>query len=94
MKTTLLDISSLDEMTTTTSPWFLQSVQQTCGDFFSRYVNAFKISDSSRGFFGFFLFMYDIQHCFICRPLDSTVLEDAGIEPQNSCDYGIGCQTL
>jgi hypothetical protein len=25
------------------------------------------------GFFGFFLFMYDIQHCFICRPSDSTV---------------------
>ncbi len=30
----------------------------------------------------FFLFMYDIQHCFICRPSDSTVLEDAGIEPR------------
>ncbi len=25
--------------------------------------------------------MYDIQHCFICRPSDSTVPEDAGIEP-------------
>jgi hypothetical protein len=24
--------------------------------------------------------MYDIQHCFICRPSDSTVSEDAGIE--------------
>jgi hypothetical protein len=23
--------------------------------------------------------MYDIQHCFICRPSDSTVSEDAGI---------------
>jgi hypothetical protein len=33
-------------------------------------------------FFGFFLFMYDIQHCFICRPPDFTVLEDAGIEPR------------
>jgi hypothetical protein len=33
------------------------------------------------GFFGFFLFMYDIQHCFICRPSDSTVSEDARIEP-------------
>jgi hypothetical protein len=33
---------------------------------------------------GFFLFMYryDIQHCFICRPSDSTVSEDAGIEPR------------
>ncbi len=25
--------------------------------------------------------MYVIQHCFICRPLDSAVSEDAGIEP-------------
>jgi hypothetical protein len=28
-------------------------------------------------FFGFFLFfMSDIQHCFICRPSNSTVSED------------------
>jgi hypothetical protein len=33
-------------------------------------------------FFGFFLFMYDIQQRFICRPSDSTVSEDAGIEPK------------
>jgi hypothetical protein len=26
--------------------------------------------------------MYDTQHCFICRPSDSTVSEDAGIEPR------------
>jgi hypothetical protein len=26
--------------------------------------------------------MYDIQHCFICRLSDSTVSEDAGIEPR------------
>ncbi len=26
-------------------------------------------------------FRYDIQHCFICRPSDSNVSEDAGIEP-------------
>jgi hypothetical protein len=31
---------------------------------------------------GLFLFMYDIQHCFIMPPLDSTVSEDAGIEPR------------
>jgi len=30
-----------------------------------------------------FLFcMYVIQHCFIRRPSDSTVSEDAGIEPR------------
>ncbi len=33
-------------------------------------------------FCGFFLYMYDIQHCFICRPSDFTVSEDAGIEPR------------
>jgi hypothetical protein len=26
-------------------------------------------------------FMYSIQHCFICRPSDSTVSENAGFEP-------------
>jgi hypothetical protein len=26
--------------------------------------------------------MYDIQHCFIRRPSDSIVSEDAGIEPR------------
>jgi hypothetical protein len=36
-----------------------------------------------RGFFGFFSFGYIIKHCFICRPSDSTVSEDAGIEPRN-----------
>jgi hypothetical protein len=29
-----------------------------------------------------YFFMYDIQHCFICHPSDSTVLKDAGIEPR------------
>jgi len=27
-------------------------------------------------------FMYSIQHCFICRPSDSTVPADAGFEPR------------
>ncbi len=26
--------------------------------------------------------MYDFQHCFICRPSDSALSEDAGIEPR------------
>jgi hypothetical protein len=30
----------------------------------------------------FYFFSYDIQHCFICRPSDSTVPTDAGIEPR------------
>ncbi len=34
-------------------------------------------------FGGFFLFLsYNIQHCFICRPSDSTVPTDAGIVPR------------
>jgi hypothetical protein len=37
----------------------------------------------------FILFsVYCIQRCFICRPSDSTVSEDAGI------DFNIGSQTL
>jgi hypothetical protein len=40
--------------------------------------------------------MFFIQHCFICRPSDSTVSENAGIDhrTQNCCDFDIGCQTL
>jgi len=34
------------------------------------------------GFFRFFFSMYVIQHCFICRPLNSTVSGDAGIDPK------------
>jgi hypothetical protein len=34
----------------------------------------------------FYLLMCFIQHCFICRPSDSTVSEDAGIEPRTGCD--------
>jgi hypothetical protein len=26
--------------------------------------------------------MYDIQHCFVCRPSDSTASEDAGVAPR------------
>ncbi len=34
-------------------------------------------------FWGIFSFcLYNIQHCFICRPSDSTVPTDAGIEPR------------
>ncbi len=34
-----------------------------------------------KGDFLDFFFLYDIQHCFLCHPSDSTVSEDAGIEP-------------
>ncbi len=43
----------------------------------------------------FFFFMYVIQHCFICHPSDSTVSEEAGIDPRTACyDFGIDSQTL
>jgi hypothetical protein len=29
-------------------------------------------------------FQYFIQYCFICRPSDSAVSEDAGIEPRTA----------
>jgi hypothetical protein len=35
--------------------------------------------------------MYVIQHCYICRPSDSTVSEDAGMAPN---DFDIDSQTL
>ncbi len=37
----------------------------------------------NRGDFFYFV-QYFIQHCFICRPSDSTVSEDAGIDPRTS----------
>jgi hypothetical protein len=45
-----------------------------------REEGEFTDLEKKRDFFGLFLFMYDIQHCFTCRPSDSTVSEDAGIE--------------
>ncbi len=42
-------------------------------------TNKSTLSDTQRVFlFGFFVYL--IQHCFICGPLDYTVSEDAGIE--------------
>ncbi len=35
-----------------------------------------------RGILYFIFWKYLIQHCFICRPSDSAVSADAGIEPQ------------
>jgi hypothetical protein len=44
----------------------------------------FQLLVIKQGNLFFFLSIYCIQHCFICRPLDSTVSEDAGIEPRTS----------
>jgi hypothetical protein len=47
-------------------------------------------------FLDFFFFMHAIQHCFISRPADFYVSEDAGIKPRTvaTCDVGIDNQTL
>ncbi len=37
---------------------------------------------NSEQLFSFSSFYLSYQHCFICRPSDSTVSEDAGIEPR------------
>jgi len=48
----------------------------------SKFIKA-ALKSLTGGFFGVFVyFMYSIQHCFICRPSDSTVLADAGFEPR------------
>ena len=45
-------------------------------------VKKLKRNDIEPKFFEGGIFLYVIQHCFICRPSDSTVSEDAGIEPR------------
>jgi hypothetical protein len=50
-----------------------------------QFAYLFAVPQALMGdFFDFFLFMYIIliQQFFICRPSDSTVSEDAGIEPR------------
>ncbi len=46
-----------------------------------KHINWKKFSKLTGGFLGFFS-LYCIQNCFICRPSDSTVSEDAGTEPR------------
>jgi hypothetical protein len=48
------------------------------------FINSLRNSDS-QNLFGEFLgfFLSFSQQCLICRPADSTVSEDAGIEPRN-----------
>jgi len=36
-----------------------------------------------------FIFMYFIQHCIICRPSESTVMEDAGMEPRTVAIFAL-----
>ncbi len=45
-------------------------------------------------FLEFFIFIYVFQHCFICRPSDSTVSEDAGIEPRTDANLALPAYLL
>ncbi len=49
---------------------------------FNYFLFTLSIVELKGGFFGFFLFVYVSQTCFICRPSDSTLSEDARIEPR------------
>jgi hypothetical protein len=53
-----------------------QCFGSTLDSFFLFFFNIFL------GDFFLFFSAYIIQHCFICRPSDSTVPTDAGIEPR------------
>jgi hypothetical protein len=60
-------------------PNTLNNIQKTI-DYFIIAIDKVFFSSFFRGIF--YSFSYNIQHCFICRPSDSTVPTDAGIEPR------------
>ncbi len=39
-------------------------------------------------------YLFHIRHCFICRPSDAAVSEDAGGRTEDFYDFGIGSQML
>jgi hypothetical protein len=80
-----------DKNTQMVSRWILRSRRSTSAHRLIRYIPFIFTSHVCflayvYGFYSIgwkvFLFMYHNQHCFICRPSDSTVSEDAGIEPR------------
>ncbi len=60
----------------------LDSSLSKCALHFTKFSFAMEPCQSHCFLDFFFFFMYDIQHCFICRLSDSIVSEDAGIEPR------------
>jgi hypothetical protein len=60
----------------------LELQEEDSDDDFQINENAASISQPPLLFVIFFILIYYIQHCFICRPSDSTVPTDAGIEPR------------
>jgi hypothetical protein len=57
-------------------------------DRLTRYI----VQQLQRDIFGIFYIRF--QQCFICRPSDSTVSEDAGIESRTVANFGTDSQTL
>ncbi len=53
------------------------------------YHNTFHRLYEGGILFEYFIFMNVIQHYFICRPSDSTVSEDAGIEPRTVANLAL-----
>ncbi len=73
---------------TGSSPLMPDSLDDVIQDLFFRkmpgYIREIDYKIFNRGIFGIFFSscLYYIQHCFICRPSDFTVSENAGIEPR------------
>ncbi len=64
---------------------FRPSKAKSIGNVLTNRQNAANCSSPRNlkgGFLEFFFFMNDTQHSFICLPSDTTVSEDAGIEPR------------
>jgi hypothetical protein len=55
-----------------------KSIKGNLGEIPPALEDSFYTAD----FFDFFFVMYVLQNCFICRPADSIVSEDAGIVPR------------
>jgi hypothetical protein len=76
-------------------------VKERESDFMGRFLVAYLLPREIRNRFmyvavqkGGGVVTYLIQHCFICRPSDSTVSEDAGIERRIVATFYSGNQTL
>ncbi len=63
-----------------------------------RFYNSVSIDQIAFNVFfkkgGLLLFVYSIQHCFICRPSDSTVSEDTVIKPRTVASRHLLSDTL
>ncbi len=73
-------------------PYCITDITSQIGKWFSWQLLLLFIL--KRYFFIFFLFMYVIQHCFICRPSVFTESEDAGLEPRTVATLALTAREL